>query len=291
MKAFKHDGLALIQVLLLTTLISVIAIQISKTARSNVKLAQDFQGRTQAELLLKSAEASVLSELFRLDSHQINGANIKGNKWYLGKAFKLNDYTNVEITPLAGRLSLLTAPELYIKKALLLSGVEEEQLTPVYDSVMDWIDADNSTRRQGAESSSYEGKVKPRNGPLQHVSELASIKGMNESIVRRFSRFVTIYATQAFNPAFATKELNSALFGEDVAENLYTNSVNGKSFNEQDWIKLVGGQVFESIDFNPGTLHQITVKITIGDVFIEQVTLVKVQNQNAVTPFVILSRS
>ncbi len=290
MKVFKEDGLALIQVLLLTTLISVIAIQISKTARSNVGIAQGFDDRAQAELLLKSAESNVLAELFRMDSHQINGMNINEVNWYLAKAFKLNDYTIVEINPLSGRLSLLTAPELYIKRALLLSGVQEDELTATYDSIMDWIDADNVTRRQGAELASYSGNTKPRNGPLQHISELAAIKGVSDSVVQKFSQFVTIYATQSFNPAYSSKELNTALFGESVAEALVVNSNSGNSFTEQDWTKLVGGQTFESIDFNPGTLHQVIIKVSVGTVFLEQVTLVKIQNQNSVTPFVILSR-
>ncbi|WP_181901490.1 general secretion pathway protein GspK [Thalassotalea euphylliae] len=290
MSLFKQQGLALIQVLLLSAIISVIAIQITKTARTNVSVASDFKDRIKAELLMTSAENKILAELFRLDAHQIHGSEINGVTWRLGKAFKLENGTEVKIQPLSGRLSLLTSPQSYLKKLLVASGASQEEAASLYSAIMDWIDADSSVRQQGAEANSYEGIIVPRNGPLQHISELRSIKGMTQDIYVGVSENVTIYATSFFNPVFATLELNQVLFGDDVANAIESDKLTGNGFTESDWQLLVGGQNFNYIDFNPGTLHEVNVKVEVGDVTLSRTMKVKSQNQSSITPFVVLSR-
>jgi len=285
----REQGVALIQVLLLTTIMSVIAIQFTKTARIQVNTAKDFRDKIQAELMLKTAETAVLFELFQNDAYQIPGKNINGVAWQLGRSFNLNRTTSVEIMPLNSSLSLTTAPEMYVKTALLASGVEPENVQGTYNAIADWIDVNNFERRGGAEANAY-AEVKPRNGPMQDLTELMAVKGMTASIYEKFNKMVTIYTTPSFNPSFASDELIKALFNEDIAEQLLEIKIQQGAINQDSWQRIAGGRFFEFIDFDPDIQHRVTIRTKVGDVSATETLYVRSQNQNYLSPMVILAR-
>ena len=70
-------------------------------------------------------------------------------------------------------------------------------------SVADWVDPDDTPRRNGAESAHYRGLPRPydcRNGPMESLDELLLVKGMTPRLLDRLRPFVTIYGdTRAVN--------------------------------------------------------------------------------------------
>src|ERR1035441_5934808 len=68
-----------------------------------------------------------------------------------------------------------------LPQTLTLMGVAPGDSTPLVNSVLDWIDPDDQTHIQGAESDHYQGLTPPyvaKNGPIDDISELLLIKGM-----------------------------------------------------------------------------------------------------------------
>ena len=68
-----------------------------------------------------------------------------------------------------------------LPQALTLMGVAPGDSTPLVNCILDWIDPDDQTHVQGAESDYYEGLTPPysaKNGPIDDISELLLIKGM-----------------------------------------------------------------------------------------------------------------
>jgi general secretion pathway protein K len=62
-KSFKprnDAGIALFQVLLISTIIAILAIQFTQTARNQVTIAQTITDRVQAQILLKTTESELL---------------------------------------------------------------------------------------------------------------------------------------------------------------------------------------------------------------------------------------
>jgi type II secretory pathway component PulK len=64
-------------------------------------------------------------------------------------------------------------------------GVSPGEATPIINSILDWIDPDDQTHVEGAETRYYQG-LKPsytaKNGPIDDISELLLIKGITPEI-------------------------------------------------------------------------------------------------------------
>jgi general secretion pathway protein K len=84
------------------------------------------------------------------------------------------------IIDLERKANINTANEAVLQQALMAMGVDAGQMTPVVNCVLDWIDPDDNSRVQGAESEFYQSLPKPynaKNGPIDDLSELLLIKG------------------------------------------------------------------------------------------------------------------
>jgi general secretion pathway protein K len=72
-----------------------------------------------------------------------------------------------------------------LPKAFELMGVAPGESTPLVNAILDWIDPDDQTHIQGAESADYESLSPPyaaKNGPIDDLSELLLIRGMMPEI-------------------------------------------------------------------------------------------------------------
>jgi general secretion pathway protein K len=100
----------------------------------------------------------------------------------------------------------INAPEQVLQQvlpqALTLMGVAPGDATPLVNSVLDWIDPDDQTHVQGAETEYYQGLTPPyvaKNGPIDDISELLLIKGMLPEI------YYGISATN-FQPSYYSQQ-------------------------------------------------------------------------------------
>jgi general secretion pathway protein K len=88
-----------------------------------------------------------------------------------------------KIVDLESKANINVANEAILQQALLVMGVDAGQFTPVVNSILDWIDKDETPRIQGAESDFYQGRIPPyfaKNGPIDDISEVLLIKGAAE---------------------------------------------------------------------------------------------------------------
>jgi type II secretory pathway component PulK len=72
-----------------------------------------------------------------------------------------------------------------LPQALTLIGVDPGEATPIVNSILDWIDPDDQTHVEGAESDYYHTCRPPyeaKNGPIDDISELLLIKGVTPEI-------------------------------------------------------------------------------------------------------------
>ncbi|MDD5482301.1 MAG: type II secretion system protein GspK [Kiritimatiellae bacterium] len=85
------------------------------------------------------------------------------------------------------------------------AGVPFEERDALIDCLMDWVDADELTHLNGAESEYYETLTPPyksKNAPIDTVDELALVKGFNDkpiaqttqTVYAAVARFLTTYA-------------------------------------------------------------------------------------------------
>ncbi len=106
-----------------------------------------------------------------------------------------------KIVDLERKVNINTATEPLLTQALTLMGVDPSDQTQIINSILDWIDPDNNTRVQGAETEYYQ-TLDPayiaKNGPIDDISELQFIKGITPELY--WGEASTNHPPAAFQP-------------------------------------------------------------------------------------------
>jgi type II secretory pathway component PulK len=90
-----------------------------------------------------------------------------------------------KIIDLDRKANINVATEPLLQQALMLVGVDASEMTPVVNSILDWIDPDQIPRVQGAESADYQNLQPPyfaKDGPIDDLSELLLVKGITPDL-------------------------------------------------------------------------------------------------------------
>jgi general secretion pathway protein K len=98
------------------------------------------------------------------------------------KNYPLGDGTvTVSMIELESKINVNTASSQLLQQVLTSMGVDANDISVVSDSIMDWVDTDDSPRPAGAESDYYQSLDPPyyaKNAPIDDLSELRFIKGI-----------------------------------------------------------------------------------------------------------------
>jgi type II secretory pathway component PulK len=90
-----------------------------------------------------------------------------------------------KITDMESKANINTAQEQMLQNAMMLLGADPTEMTGVISAIQDWIDPDDTTHMQGAESQYYEGltpSYSAKNGPIDDITELLFIKGVTPEL-------------------------------------------------------------------------------------------------------------
>ena len=187
-------GIALFQVLLLSTILTVLLLSLQHRAREDVRLAQAVQEFAEASVLLQSAESKVFQVLLTQDLFELGQRTVTPYQAYnfYGEPFLL-DNVEVEIQDTSGLISA-TAPgaDMLIAMARSMFGTPETGLA-LFATLRDWQDIDQQKVARGAEQSDYPSEVKVRNSGLQFIEELQRLKGVTPQIYSAFRPWLTLY--------------------------------------------------------------------------------------------------
>ena len=117
-------------------------------------------------------------------------------------------YFTWKITDLERKWNINTANEFLLQQALLLMGVDPSEMTPVINSILDWIDPDDNQRIQGTESEYYQSLEPPyeaKNGPIDDLSELLLIRGVTQDLYwgsASTNHSMAVFQARANRPGF-----------------------------------------------------------------------------------------
>jgi general secretion pathway protein K len=82
-------------------------------------------------------------------------------------------------------INLALGNDALLQQAMILIGVDAAEIPTIIASIQDWIDRDDNTRVNGAESEYYQSLNPPyfaKNGPIDDLTELLFVKGMTPEI-------------------------------------------------------------------------------------------------------------
>jgi len=185
-------GLALIVVLWAGALVTLLAASFAFSLRTEARLAGGIIDRASAGA---AAEAGLARLMAVVATAQRGGPGaVTAEMTFEGMAVSLS------VKPENARIDLNAAPAKLIEgllgQALSSTGASAsaEALT---DAIMDWRDADDTRRPQGAEADEYEAAgvaVPPRNGPFLSITELGQVLGIEAPVFEYLKPLTSVYA-------------------------------------------------------------------------------------------------
>jgi len=192
----SQAGIALIIVMISIFVLTILAGGFAYSMKVETKLARNANSESQLEWLGRSAvecarwevaqQLMIAQEpydaLNQVWAGGIGGAGTSNSPLadFKNEIELPNGRASWKIVDLESKANINTANEAILQQGLLVMGVDAGQMTPVVNSILDWIDRDETPRIQGAESDFYQGLTPPyyaKNGPIDDISELLLIKG------------------------------------------------------------------------------------------------------------------
>ena len=276
MKALRHreQGVALIVVILMISIIVVIALQMNRASRSEVYDAANLRDRVRLYYVAKSG-FSLGQALLREDQNNFDALNedwsiadrvaVKADSLFGTGAVRLviedesgkipihklvigNNF-NMDVRNMLVRL--LSQPEF---------GLDQIRAQEVVEAIKDWIDTDDNVTGGGAENSYYSSLAKPygaKNVPLDCIDELLMIKGISKEVYDGNDRraglkdLVTIYGNGKINintaPKLVLRSLSPNMTLEATERLDNYRKTNGEDLVSPTWYqKVVPGIVIDA---------------------------------------------
>jgi general secretion pathway protein K len=206
----KQNGIALVLVLWILLLLTIITGSFSLMARMDRMEAHSLLSGTQARL---SAEAAInLAVLALRDPDELSRMRADGRVYQQ----ELNG-TLLEVSAIdeRGKLDINAADELTLANMFIGHGMSVDESELLAAAVLDWRDADELERVNGAEEDAYFAaglEVGPANRPFMMSEELLQVIGMQYELYRKLEPGITTFSRAAQpDPAFAPVEALMAM--------------------------------------------------------------------------------
>lgn len=270
-----NKGSATILSLLISAIILTVSIGFNWFVKEHLKAAEALKYKTEAMVMTNSAYETLSycilggsfskkevalyngNKLMGIDSIPLDGLKVK---------LKGSQVT-IRIRDSNGLISLTTVHDTdAIERLLKIVYPDKKDLSVFVDSLKDWIDNDDFSRVNGAESFYYRSNNKPylsRNYPIQYIEELAFIKGMEDVSLDKLMPYLTILPNTGFNPNTAPDEVLMAYLdiSKEVLENLKNFKTNKDIASDSDLFMITGKMIpiyfSELNNFNPSRFWEV----------------------------------
>lgn len=206
--ARDEEGVVLLLVLLVLTLISVLVLSWAQEWRTELQLAANYREAYQCRRLAeggvyyalgKLLETKILESRMATPSGSVEAAAQLASTWQgdqQSHELKLpGGIVQVRVEDEGGKLNVNQASEEYLGKLFTALEVPPDKVQVMVDSIMDWRSRGDQPRPYGAKSSYYLNLEPPyvaRNGPMEAVEELGWVRGfLNSPLLPRLGDYLT----------------------------------------------------------------------------------------------------
>lgn len=176
-------GFALVTVLWVVTIMGVLALALTLTARGAVAGAQARLDWHRASWRAEGCAAMLQARLDAALREDQASAQHWGDLDAIAAATALPTGCSVRLEAAGTRLNVNTASTSSISRALVAHGFTPVRADSMAAAVLDWRDADAVPTPGGAEETWYRDAARPlpRNGPLASVGELRQVRGFEQT--------------------------------------------------------------------------------------------------------------
>lgn len=261
----KNAGIALVQVLIISIVLSMLAIFITQTVKQQIDVTQSIQTRTKLATKIESVEANILHLLATNHlSPYINHQNNVLNNWnFYGKPFNYDENTTIVIQDKTSLLSLNYTNKRLTLRILDMLGLSPHETRTFMDSLADWKDKDDLTRLNGAESGYYlkEGIEPPRNGYLQSLEEVQLIKFSDKLTFEQWKKYFSVELVSQFNPLNAPDLVLKAFISDDETFNQVYRLRNERTLTSLRFYQLTGVEASDNLSLLTGNTLSVSIEV------------------------------
>jgi general secretion pathway protein K len=275
-----EDGVVLLLVLLILTLISVLVLSWAQDWRTELQLAANFREAHQCQRLAEAGvyysmgkllEAKVLETTMGIMNSE-EGAAKYAESWRGDQMPRLvrlpGGMASVTAGDEGGKININRATGETLTRLFLSLGFPQTQVPIMVDSLLDWRSRGEEPRPNGAKSAYYRTLDPPyvsRDGPFEAVEELAWVRGFETTpLIPRLADYLTAQDTgsQGININTAPLEvLIAAGIPPDAAQAIVTGRQQQPFTNYQDILQLslnaLPGQQFQRFTFQSSPFFTI----------------------------------
>ncbi|MEE4379662.1 MAG: hypothetical protein V2J55_19415 [Candidatus Competibacteraceae bacterium] len=214
----RQQGIVLVIVLWIITLLSIMAASFSYSMRTETLLTVHSVERAQARALAEAGIVYAMMQVLNPNPNQQQLRWIDGEirEWRYGSAL-----LRINATDAGGKVDLNRADRNLLGGLLQHAGVAEDALDSVLDAIEDWRDPDDLPRLNGAESAAYQAAGRaagPTNMPFTSVEELQQVLGITAAVYHKLAPWLTVHAYQpGVDPTIASATVLRAMPGVDPA--------------------------------------------------------------------------
>lgn len=294
----KQQGIALLQVLLFTAILSVLALYFSQSARQQVIIAQGLKQQSDALINLNSVQAQLYFRLLT-KSHQKQPSytqttyeqeNIEAqglesveaplpSQWnFYGEPFKFQD-VEVTIQDHGGLLSNAYPDQTLVTRLLQQTGEATQSARNIVSTLSAW-----SQQEEGGIYSPLFTVDKLRFGPITDISDVWHIKGINTSLFSALKASTTEHKHGALNLLTAPEHLLKALVSSEYANLILENRKENQRIS-QDVLELIDDAEKFSTNELPSQVLTLTLSASnVGAAVKRQVVIKIIKTARGNTP-------
>lgn len=216
----QQRGLALVLVVWILTLLILMAGSFAMSMRRESSVSYAITASAEALALAESGVTLAQFNLTQGDPEQ---------RWLTdGSIYEImgpDSRIRIRIFAESGKVDLNTSGEEELEAVLRAAVNDDWQRQALLNAILDWRDADDDTRTQGAEKRQYRLAglaYEPSNAAFQSVEELQQVLGMNAAIFEVIQPFITVYSGgSAVDKRSASAALLQLLAGDLKGRNMH----------------------------------------------------------------------
>ena len=190
-RCLNDNGIALLMVLWILTILSVIALTFSYMARTETLSTISFKENLEEKFLAEAGIERGVAELFYRAHYKDQEIEFEGTEvWKTdGTVYVLalgSGFYTVSIVDDSGKVDINEASDVLLRNLFLNAGIEAGETDIIVDSILDWRDQDDLHRLNGAENGYYQSLPNPyqaKNDSFDTLEELILVRGMTYEIL------------------------------------------------------------------------------------------------------------
>ncbi|MGE5154142.1 MAG: general secretion pathway protein GspK [Bdellovibrio bacteriovorus] len=230
MKPSRPRGIALVLVLWVLTLLTVMALGMTLTQRTETALLENQIGGARFRATADAAIAFTILSFLSPANEEGPGTNAAdpevSQPWIPNgapRAWQFNgESVSIAVFNEASRINLNQADPQLLAALMQAVGVEDQDALRLADAIADWRDEDDLRLLNGAEDGDYEDAGRAlgaKDAPFETVEELQQVLGMSPILYQRLAPELTVDSQGATpDPRFASPLVIAALEGIPLEE-------------------------------------------------------------------------